>query len=76
MSVPRGGAAVSWSRRSRIPCRELNRFTVVVSFSKVENKDANAVTVLGADGSSTVLAEAPKDDIADAVWSLVVARLV
>jgi len=35
----------------------------------------NAATVLGADGSETVLAEAPKEQIAEAIWDLVVARL-
>ena len=42
---------------------------------KVSGKTTNAVTVLGADGSVTELAEAPKDDIADAVWDLIAARL-
>jgi phosphopantothenoylcysteine decarboxylase/phosphopantothenate--cysteine ligase len=42
---------------------------------KAFGKDLNAATVLGADGSSTVLAERPKQDLADAVWDLVVARL-
>ena len=34
-------------------------------------QETNAVTVLGADGSVTELAEAPKEDVADAVWDLV-----
>jgi phosphopantothenoylcysteine decarboxylase/phosphopantothenate--cysteine ligase len=38
--------------------------------------EANAATVLGADGSTTVLAEQPKEDLADAVWDLVVGRFV
>ncbi len=42
---------------------------------KVFGRDATAVTVLGADGTATTLAEAPKEDVADAVWDLVVARL-
>jgi phosphopantothenoylcysteine decarboxylase/phosphopantothenate--cysteine ligase len=46
-----------------------------VGVDKVFGRDDNAVTVLGADGSTTELAEAPKEDIADAVWDLVVARL-
>jgi phosphopantothenoylcysteine decarboxylase / phosphopantothenate---cysteine ligase len=41
----------------------------------VFGKDTNAVTVLGADGSSTEIAESGKEDIADAVWDLVIARL-
>jgi phosphopantothenoylcysteine decarboxylase/phosphopantothenate--cysteine ligase len=42
---------------------------------KVFGRDDNAVIVLGADGSTTELARARKEDIADAVWDLVVARL-
>ena len=37
--------------------------------------DRNAATVLGADGSTTVIPECTKEDLADAVWDLVVARL-
>ena len=37
--------------------------------------DRNAATVLGADGSTTVIPECAKDELADAVWDLVVARL-
>ena len=37
--------------------------------------DRNAATVLGADGSTTVIPECAKEDLADAVWDLVVARL-
>jgi len=33
------------------------------------------VTVLGADGSSVEVPEAPKEDIADAVWDMVIDRL-
>ncbi|HYN93289.1 MAG TPA: bifunctional phosphopantothenoylcysteine decarboxylase/phosphopantothenate--cysteine ligase CoaBC [Pilimelia sp.] len=46
-----------------------------VGVDKVFGRDANAATVLGADGSETELGERPKDDLADAVWDLVVARL-
>ena len=46
-----------------------------VGVDKVFGATANAVTVLGADGSTTVLDERPKEDIADAVWDLVLARL-
>jgi phosphopantothenoylcysteine decarboxylase/phosphopantothenate--cysteine ligase len=38
--------------------------------------EVNAATVLGADGSTTVLPEQAKDDLADAVWDLVVGRFV
>ncbi|MGH3682136.1 MAG: phosphopantothenoylcysteine decarboxylase, partial [Natronosporangium sp.] len=37
--------------------------------------DTNAATVLGADGSSTVLSPRGKDELADAVWDLLVSRL-
>jgi phosphopantothenoylcysteine decarboxylase/phosphopantothenate--cysteine ligase len=37
--------------------------------------DRNTVTLLGADGSTTELGELPKDDVADAIWDAVVARL-
>ena len=42
---------------------------------KVFGAEDNAATVLGADGSVTVLGQQPKDDLADAVWDLVVDRL-
>jgi phosphopantothenoylcysteine decarboxylase/phosphopantothenate--cysteine ligase len=37
--------------------------------------DSNKVTILGADGSTSVLAELPKDDVADAIWDVIVTRL-
>jgi phosphopantothenoylcysteine decarboxylase/phosphopantothenate--cysteine ligase len=46
-----------------------------VGVDKVFGRDDNAVIVLGADGSTTELARARKEDIADAVWDLVVAQL-
>jgi phosphopantothenoylcysteine decarboxylase/phosphopantothenate--cysteine ligase len=46
-----------------------------VGVDKVFGQDTNAVTVLGADGSVTEITEAGKEDIADAVWDLVAARL-
>jgi phosphopantothenoylcysteine decarboxylase/phosphopantothenate--cysteine ligase len=46
-----------------------------VGVDKVFGHDANAATVLGADGSTTVLGERPKEDLADEIWDLVVARL-
>ena len=46
-----------------------------VGVDKVFGKETNAVTVLSADGSVTELSEAPKEDIADAVWDLIAARL-
>jgi phosphopantothenoylcysteine decarboxylase / phosphopantothenate---cysteine ligase len=46
-----------------------------VGVEKVFGQETNTVTVLGADGSVTDLAEASKDDIADAIWDLVAALL-
>jgi phosphopantothenoylcysteine decarboxylase/phosphopantothenate--cysteine ligase len=46
-----------------------------VGVDKVFGQDTNAVTVLGADGTVTEITEAGKEDIADAVWDLVAARL-
>ncbi|MDT5025745.1 MAG: phosphopantothenoylcysteine decarboxylase / phosphopantothenate---cysteine ligase [Micromonosporaceae bacterium] len=46
-----------------------------VGVDKVFGQDTNAVTVLGADGSVTEITEASKEDVADAVWDLVAARL-
>ncbi|HEX2357905.1 MAG TPA: bifunctional phosphopantothenoylcysteine decarboxylase/phosphopantothenate--cysteine ligase CoaBC [Micromonosporaceae bacterium] len=46
-----------------------------VGADKVFGADANAATVLGADGSSVTLDERSKEDLADAVWDLVAARL-
>jgi phosphopantothenoylcysteine decarboxylase/phosphopantothenate--cysteine ligase len=37
--------------------------------------DSNTVTILGADGTTATLGELPKDDVADAIWDRVVARL-
>jgi phosphopantothenoylcysteine decarboxylase/phosphopantothenate--cysteine ligase len=46
-----------------------------VGVDKVFGADANAATVLGADGTTAALDERPKEDLADAVWDLIVARL-
>jgi phosphopantothenoylcysteine decarboxylase/phosphopantothenate--cysteine ligase len=46
-----------------------------VGVDRVFGAEANAATVLGSDGATTVLDERPKEDLADAVWDLVVARL-
>jgi phosphopantothenoylcysteine decarboxylase/phosphopantothenate--cysteine ligase len=46
-----------------------------VGVDRVFGADANTVTILGADGSIEALGERPKDDVADAVWDAVVARL-
>ncbi|MGE5827519.1 MAG: bifunctional phosphopantothenoylcysteine decarboxylase/phosphopantothenate--cysteine ligase CoaBC [Micromonosporaceae bacterium] len=42
---------------------------------KVFGRDTTVVTILGADGSRTDIAEAAKEDVADAVWDHVVTRL-
>jgi phosphopantothenoylcysteine decarboxylase / phosphopantothenate---cysteine ligase len=46
-----------------------------VGVDKVFGLDANAATVLGADGSVDELPEQSKEDLADAVWDLVIGRL-
>jgi phosphopantothenoylcysteine decarboxylase/phosphopantothenate--cysteine ligase len=46
-----------------------------VGVDKAFGLDSNAATVLGADGSSTVLGERPKQDLADAIWDLILVRL-
>jgi phosphopantothenoylcysteine decarboxylase/phosphopantothenate--cysteine ligase len=46
-----------------------------VGVDRVFGADDNTVTILGADGTTTVLGELPKDDVADAVWDAVVPRL-
>jgi len=45
-----------------------------VGVDKVFGRETNAVTVLDAAGTVAELAEAPKEDVADAVWDLVVSR--
>jgi phosphopantothenoylcysteine decarboxylase / phosphopantothenate---cysteine ligase len=46
-----------------------------VGVDRVFGSDHNTVTILGADGSTTALGELSKDDVADAIWDQVVARL-
>ncbi|MFG3699304.1 bifunctional phosphopantothenoylcysteine decarboxylase/phosphopantothenate--cysteine ligase CoaBC [Micromonospora sp. NPDC047620] len=46
-----------------------------VGTDKVFGADTNAATVIGADGSVSRLPEQSKEDLADAVWDLVTARL-
>ncbi|GGL13359.1 bifunctional phosphopantothenoylcysteine decarboxylase/phosphopantothenate--cysteine ligase CoaBC [Mangrovihabitans endophyticus] len=46
-----------------------------VGVDRVFGADANTVTILGADGTMTVLDELPKDDVADAIWDAVRSRL-
>ena len=46
-----------------------------VGVDKVFGQETNAATVIGADGSVVELTQAPKEDIADAVWDLVAALL-
>ncbi|MFI5937076.1 bifunctional phosphopantothenoylcysteine decarboxylase/phosphopantothenate--cysteine ligase CoaBC [Actinoplanes sp. NPDC051494] len=42
----------------------------------VFGSDENTVTILGADGSTVRLGKLPKDDVSDAIWDQVAARLV
>jgi phosphopantothenoylcysteine decarboxylase/phosphopantothenate--cysteine ligase len=46
-----------------------------VGADRVFGADSNTVTLLGADGSTIVLGELPKDDVADAIWDAIVMRL-
>src|SRR5689334_20231608 len=46
-----------------------------VGVDKAFGRDVNAATVLGADGSTTEIAQTTKEELADAVWDLVVGRL-
>jgi phosphopantothenoylcysteine decarboxylase/phosphopantothenate--cysteine ligase len=46
-----------------------------VGVDRAFGTDDNAATVLGADGSQTVLGSRPKDDLADAVWDLAIPLL-
>ena len=46
-----------------------------VGVDRVFGADHNTVTLLGADGDTTILGELPKDNVADAVWDRVVRRL-
>ncbi len=46
-----------------------------VGVDKAFGQDVNAATVLGADGSAVQIGLRSKEDLADAVWDLVVARL-
>jgi phosphopantothenoylcysteine decarboxylase / phosphopantothenate---cysteine ligase len=46
-----------------------------VGVDKVFGADRNAVTILGADGSTAELGELPKDDVADMIWDTVVTIL-
>lgn len=46
-----------------------------VGVDKVFGAETNAATVIGADGSETFLGRRSKEDLADAVWDLVAARL-
>ncbi len=47
-----------------------------VAAGRVFGADANTVTVLDAGGGAVTLGERPKEDVADAVWDLVLDRLV
>ncbi len=46
-----------------------------VSGGQVFGADENTATVIGSDGSVTEISQAAKEDLADAVWDLVIGRL-
>ena len=46
-----------------------------VGVDRVFGADRNTVTLVGADGSTVVLDELSKDDVADAIWDAIVMRL-
>jgi phosphopantothenoylcysteine decarboxylase/phosphopantothenate--cysteine ligase len=46
-----------------------------VGVGRVFGADSNSVTLIGADGSTVVLEELSKDDVADAIWDAIVMRL-
>ncbi len=46
-----------------------------VGVDKVFGKETNAVTLLFADGTVDEVSEAPKEDVADAVWDVIARRL-
>jgi phosphopantothenoylcysteine decarboxylase/phosphopantothenate--cysteine ligase len=46
-----------------------------VGVDRVFGADTNNVTLLGADGSTIVVGELSKDDVADAIWNAIVIRL-
>jgi phosphopantothenoylcysteine decarboxylase/phosphopantothenate--cysteine ligase len=46
-----------------------------VGVDRVFGADSNTVTLIGADGSTVVLEELSKDDVADAIWDAIVMRL-
>ena len=69
------GSAVA-NARVKLAAKKADLIVVnEVGPDKVFGKTTNAVTVLAADGSVTELPEATKDDIADAVWDVIAARL-
>jgi phosphopantothenoylcysteine decarboxylase/phosphopantothenate--cysteine ligase len=72
-SVP--GRALEYAR-GKLAAKRADLIVVnEVGENRVFGQEGNAVTVLGADGSTVELSERPKEEIADAVWDLVVARL-
>jgi phosphopantothenoylcysteine decarboxylase/phosphopantothenate--cysteine ligase len=59
---------------ARLKLKRKNADLIVVNevgVDKVFGRETNAVTVLGANGSMTTMAEAAKEDIADGIWDLV-----
>ncbi|HET8682074.1 MAG TPA: bifunctional phosphopantothenoylcysteine decarboxylase/phosphopantothenate--cysteine ligase CoaBC [Micromonosporaceae bacterium] len=73
-----GGAAAGVLARGRAKLERKRADLIVVNevgVDRVFGADSNAATVLGADGSTVTITERSKEDLADAVWDLVVARL-
>jgi phosphopantothenoylcysteine decarboxylase/phosphopantothenate--cysteine ligase len=66
-ALDNGAAKLSKKRADLIVVNE-------VGVDKVFGADDNDVVVLGADGSTTVLGRRSKEDVADAVWDLVLTR--
>jgi phosphopantothenoylcysteine decarboxylase/phosphopantothenate--cysteine ligase len=63
---------------ARVKLTKKNADLIVVNevgVDKVFGQSTNAVTILDPTGTVAEIAEAPKDDVADTIWDLVLARL-
>jgi phosphopantothenoylcysteine decarboxylase / phosphopantothenate---cysteine ligase len=71
-----GGADMLANARAKLTRKRADLIVVnEVGVDKVFGRETNAVTVLGADGSVAEIGEAPKEELADAIWDLVAPRL-
>lgn len=69
-----GDAGVLARGRAKLERKRADLIVVnEVGVDRVFGADSNAATVLAADGSTVTLTERPKEDLADAVWDLVMA---